>query len=227
MGIRALLEKNSSTEEYLDRIDERMRKASTIGKRLAPVAQIVGNSEKHFVRVGLSAKRLHRATTLLDRMSQTFERSLIYVLLYEAVDHVCMVFNLLDFESMDLESALDGHGLAGESAAEVVQLFHMLNEKAGRILELEGQHHLHLDFSEPVDEKEGITWTTIPHWQDFVPGSVQHSFRDYFRGVREAVHRRLEQRPRFWKSQNIRQYLHRKGHAELLRVIGKLEGARL
>jgi len=227
MPIRALIRKETLPDEYFERVDERVHKASTIGKRIASIVQLANLAENHMARYAMASRRYRRAIANQDKMSISFERSLMYVLLYEAVDHLCMVLNLLDFDELDLESSLDGHGLAGDCCAEVVHLLRMLNDKAVRILELEKEGQIRLDFAEPVDEKEGITYMTFPHWQDFVPGSVQKSFRDYFKSVRQAVHRRLEQKPRFWKTQNVRQYLHRKGHDALLHVIGQLEGARL
>lgn len=226
MPLRGLM-KESLTDEYIERVDERMQKATNLGRRIAPIVQIANLAENHLARYAMASHRFRRATMNHDKMSQGFERGLMYVLLYEALDHICMALNLLDFDQLDLESSLDGHGLAGDCSAEVVHLLRSLNEKAIRIEALQKEGNLHLDFSEPMDEKEGITYATFPHWQDFSPGSVQKSFRDYFKSVRETVHRRLEQKPRFWKTQNVRQYLHRKGHDALLHVIGELEGARL
>ncbi len=226
MSVRALM-KESLTDEYFERVDERMRKAASLGRRIAPIVQIANLAENHLARYAMARQRYQRSIINRDKMSQGFERALMYVLLYEALDHICMALNLLDFEALDLESSLDGHGLAGDCSPEIVQLLGSLNEKATRMEALQKEGNIRLDFSEPLDEKEGITYNTFPHWQDFSPGSVQKSFRDYFKSVRLTIHRRLDQKPLFWKTQNVRQYLHRKGHDALLHIIGQLEGARL
>ena len=213
--------------EYFERLEGRVRKAARAGQVLAPLIHISAISGKHLMRFNEAARRLGRAERLGDRSSQLFERTLMYVLLYETVDHLCMVLNLLDFDTLDLESALDGHGLAGESASEVVTLLSGIDKRAHEVLSLEKAYHLHLDFGEPLDEKRGLTFTEFAHWQDFVPGSLAHSFRDYFRNVRQNLHHRLEQRPVFWKQQSLRQYLHRRRHDALLRIIERLEGAAL
>lgn len=214
-------------DEYLERVALRLKEARTIGKKMASLRHLAVETENHLCRFRLCEKRFKRAVRLGDKMAQTFERSLMYVLLYEACDHIFMVMQVLDPEGFLLESSLDGHGLTGESAAEIVLLVQNLDRKAREILELDRACQMHLDFQEPYDEKEGITYVTSPHWQEFTPGSISESFRDYFRSVRAGVHKRLEQRPKFWKNQTIRQHLHRKGYSALLQVIERLEAARL
>ncbi|NMC62155.1 MAG: hypothetical protein GYA55_03210 [SAR324 cluster bacterium] len=214
-------------DDYFERVNYRMSIASKIGNYLVSISYLANLADNHIRRFDLAAKRFLRAMKLHDKMSQAFERVLMFITLYEAIDHLCIVLNLLDFEKLDLESSLDGHGLSGDSAAEVVHLLNSVDEKARKIIRLEEENHIIADFYEAFDEKQGLTYTTLSHWQDFVAGSIQQSFRDYFKSARQAVHYRLEQKPRFWKNQSIRQYLHRKNYKALLRVIGDLEGAKL
>jgi len=186
-------------DEYFERLNYRMSIASKIGNHLVSISHIANLADNHIRRFSLAAQRLLRASKLHDKMSQVFERSLLFITLYEAIDHLCMVLNLLDFDELNLESSLDGHGLAGDSSAEVVHLLNSVDEKARKIIKLEDENHIIADFYEALDEKQGLTYTTLSHWQDFVAGSIQQSFRDYFKSARQAVHYRLEQKPRFWK----------------------------
>jgi hypothetical protein len=211
-------------EGYFLRMRERLRKTESMAVLVAHIYEVALSGEKHFERLRLAHKRHERAQLFGDHAAMQMEKSIMHALLYEAADTSFLVMNLLDFDQFELQASVSGSGLAGESAAEITRILHALEQQCRKLHGLEHDLGLALDYSRPLDEKEGITFHIHRHWQDFVPGSVPESFNAYFSRARFALLQRLAQRPRCWGGhQSIRQYLQRGEHAALLTAIDKLE----
>ena len=214
-----------SLNDYFAPIGARLQDLH-IGQNLYTQALfLLKSSEVHFTRHRLAERRLLRAQAANDPIGVAYENSVIHALLYEIADTIYQVVALLDFDQLDLSASMDGCGLAGECAAEVVLALSALDRQCAGLLELERKHSVNIDFKTAIDEKEGISFEKHRHWQDFVAGSVAKSFRSYFALAQTAVRTRLSQRPKFWRDQMVGQYLNRKGHESLNEILGRLDAA--
>lgn len=212
----------SAGQDYVSRVKRRVEEESDAIKRIAGLKDVALSAEKHFKRLLKPRKRYQQARDFQDDLSAAYERRVLLVLLYEIVDHSYMTLNLLDFEALKLRASGDGHGLAGDSAAEVVSVLELLNEQCKRVMALEAELDLKVNFSFPLDEKEDITFTQTPHWQGFAPGLLGRSFYAYFGSAQESIVRRIRQQPGFWNEQTVGRYLERKGYDSLVGMIGRL-----
>lgn len=215
-----------SLEEYFDRLERRIRRGESVGKKIIRIQQIAKSAEDHFKRLSLPQERYLRAIEMHDDLSAAFERRTMLALLYEIVDTSFIVMNLLDFDELDLESSQNGHGLTGNSAFTVVHILTVLDDQCATVAQIEKEFDLIVDFVHPVDEKRGITYEGKSHWQDFFPGSVEKSFHLYFSQAQQSMNRRLDQRPRIWERQTIREYLRKHRYVSLVEMLGRLERAR-
>ncbi len=216
---------DDSLREYYDRINQRLTKFSGVHNRIAQGWFLAKSAEDHFARYELPCRRYLRARGERDLASVAYERRVMLAILYEVADTAYLVMNVLDFDEIDLESSGDGYGLTGEGAADVLKVLSCLDNQCARLISLENKFDLRVDFSRPVDEKEGMTFVTHRHWQDFVAGSAEESFLAYFSRARQTVSARLNQRPRFWANQTVRQYIQAKGYRALIEILRRLEQA--
>ncbi len=210
-------------EEYAARVNWRIEQDSDAEKRTSHAWFIARSGEDHFARLTLAIKRFVRARGFADQTALAYERDVIACLLYEIADTAYLTLSVLDFDKLDLSASEDGLGFVGEVAHEVVRTLSLLDNQANRLLEIEKSSAIRVDFTTPVDEKEGITYLRKHHWQDMVPGSVSDSFRGYFRHARDVVRTRLDKKPDFWVAQTIRQYLVWKHYDALLQILQRLE----
>ena len=180
-------------------------------------------ANKHLERLDVAGRRIKRAAGLHDHPLYTVERETAAALVYEAFDHLCMAFVLLDFTRLELSAAADGSGLIGDTVLAVLHIIDAMEAEAKQLLRFEHENHVRLDFLHPIDEREGVTYQTHRHWQDFVKGSIQESFTAYFAQTRRAVRDRLAQRPPYWEHQTVRGYLERRGCFALLTLFHRLE----
>ena len=214
-----------SPNDYFAPIKERLQELHTSKNLCTQALFLLKSSEVHFDRYNSAQKRLRRAITTHDQVGIKYETELILILLYEIADNIFQIVALLDLDQLPLAASMDGLGLAGESAAEVVITFSSLDQQCSRLLEIERCHSLNLDFRKYLDEREGLSYEAHKHWQDFVPNSVADSFYAYFALAQATVRERLSQKPRFWNEQIIGQYLNRKGYQNLNEVLSRLEKA--
>lgn len=183
--------------EYFERIRERYREGGADAMRCS-VWRLVRSTERHFDRFGLAERRYERAARSGDEEMIGREREIMHALLYEAVDTVYMVLNILDPDGLEVRPSLDGVGLSGEDAIFVDQTLNQLERIASRVLSYAKEYKLPLDFQRAVDEVEGVTYTQHCHWRDFVPGSAEESFFAYFADVQRALALRLMQVSKLW-----------------------------
>ena len=223
---RVDLETDSSAE-YFARLGKRLTAPEAAAHRLLQLKAIAASADRHFERMTLPRRRYLRAVTLGDKIAQKYEQETILTLMYEVADTVFIVLNSFDLDQFDVRVSMDGQGIWGEDAGEVVQLADSLNRYCRRILEIEREFDIRADFKRPVDEREGETYTHHKHWQDFVHGSIQRSFNHYFSDARAALHRRLAQRPKIWKDCTLREHLQRRNYRALLEIASRLEHASL
>lgn len=213
----------NSTGEYFFRLDQRLGQDQGIAVKTMGIMNVAQSAERHFERLDLAEKRYQRAGMLPDLAAQAYEKKIILILLYDIVDTSYIVLNILDFDELELEASADGLGLTGESAADVLQIIGTLNKQCQRVLKIEKKYDFKVDFSEVVDELEGITYTKNIHWQDFVHGSIAESFYTYFSRAQDSLKERMQHSPRLWEDQTIEQYLKRKGYDALSAMVQRLE----
>jgi hypothetical protein len=221
----AMHSENDPFDEFLERIEQRTKGSAGHGAGCVFIMDIAHSAEQHLERFPVVARRYHRALELNEATAAAYEKETMLALLYEALDTVYLVLQILDLNSLNLESSLDGTGLTGEDASFVSGLSQVLEHTCEQILELEQQHHLQLDFGTPVDEREGVTYSLHAHWQDFVPGSVSDSFYSYFAQARQRVMRRLNTVPKFWPRQTVREALAKSRRPALAQMVKRLEQA--
>lgn len=214
-----------SLNEYVERVKGRLSQALDAKNCAAQAWFLARSAEDHFARLELPWRRYLRAREQKDLASIAYERRLMLALMYEIADTAYLVMNMLDFKRLELESSADGYGLAGESATDVVKTLGYLNDQCGKLISFENRLGLRLDFKDPVDEKEGLTFNKHRHWQDFVVGSASDSFYRYFADARLILTQRLNAAPKFWAHQTVRQYLQNKGYRALYEILRRLEQA--
>ncbi len=213
----------TNLREYYSRVEDRLQHAANAEQRLTQVHQVINDTNHHLDRLRLAERRLHRARMLGDESSSAYEHELMVALMYEAVDHVYISLHLMDLDLMALNATPHGYGLIGDSALDVIHTFRNLETISAHILSRAGQLGIPLDFLHAVDEKEGLSYGRLAHWQDFVPGSVKESFHRYFQRAGRATIDRLAQRPNFWERQNIEEYLQTRGCQSLLTLTRQIE----
>lgn len=212
---------------FSERVFERLDEHPDQDAYMAQLTQLYRSAEEHIERFRVAQRRRDRALRFGDHAAVEVEHSTMAALLYEAMDTVYLVVQLFDADRLRLESSLDGKGIRGEDASFVASLLDRLENISRRILAYEREENLTLDFRHPVDEREGITYTTRKHWQDIVPGSLEKSFFAYFIRARDAIGKRLNQVPRFWHQQTLAQALARSRRRALSRVLARLREAPL
>lgn len=218
----ATFDTDDTLHSYFGRLHQRIQEREAVETQLLQIETLSQAAENHFVRFGEARRRYQVAINLQDDTSIAFERRVMLILMLEVIDHLCMGINLIDFEKLQLESAKDGLGLAGESALVVSRVLEQLNQYAGRVLRSEEELSFTADFSAAVDEKRGITFVGRPHWSDFVPGFTTKSFNGYFTQAQAALREKLATSPNFWTHQTISQYLERKEYTPLLKLYSRL-----
>jgi len=196
--------KSSSFSEYVERVKERCCNSSGREMLRCCIWRLLLSADRHLARFDLAARRYERAKEHKDTRAEHVERDNMLALLYESADTVYMVVQILDPDLLDLTSSLDGVGISGEDAGFVLDAVKRLEKISGEILRCADEHGLRLDFSRPVDEREGVTYTQHCHWRDFVDGSVEQSFYSYFAEAQRAVSHRLAQVPRFWRQRALK-----------------------
>ena len=213
--------------EFFGRLKQRMSDEQSVTRKLTHLKAVAHSSDKHFERLVLARKRLARACAAGDRNSIEYEEQVILALLYEIADTIYMVSGLLELKDLQLGPSADGQGIVGEHAAELTHILDTMNRTAAKLLQLEQELSLKLDFSRPVDEKEGITFETHPHWQGFSSLSFVESFDAYFLRAQQLVAARLNEKIPFLHNRTVREQLVRKGRKELVEILARLENAPL
>ncbi|NMC61661.1 MAG: hypothetical protein GYA55_00690 [SAR324 cluster bacterium] len=204
--------------DYIDGIEKRFFEYTDIAGKLARLRTTACTAEHHLERFKLASKRLLRAKSLRDRISEKYEFDVLQILLYEAMDHVFMVFSALDLDDFDLKAPIVGQGFLGDYALDILSLFSLLEKNSERILKIEAQSELRLDFSIPLDEKEGVTFNHYCHWNNI-------GFEPYFNQASKIIHERLDAKPRVLQKQSMRDFLRRKQYSCLLSLLGRIENA--
>ncbi len=212
-----------SENKYIHRLQSRIDAESDMSDKLGAIMEVARSSESHFGRFALSVQRLKRAEKQKDLFWVAAERLIMEILLYESIDTIFIVLALLDFDKFHLKASLDGYGVSGESASEILSILNILENQASEILAFEQEFSLQLDFLRAVDEKEGITFLGHKHWQDFVPGSFDQSFFRYFKTARRVLDNRLHKKPRIWTNQTVAQFMKRRGYPDIFKIYQKLE----
>ena len=212
---------SNSIREFYGRLKYRLREGPD--EVLAQAWSILRTLSHHAQRIELARVRYLRAIQQRSKICASYEHEVIHILMYEAADTIFMTVVVLDLNRLALHASADGFGLTGESAAGVIELLSSLEQQCQRILAWEKEFGLKLDFQQALDEKEGVTFMVHRHWQDFVPGSVEQSFHEYFRSERRAIHEHIRRQPTFWPHQTIGRYLESKGYLGLLAVLRRLE----
>jgi len=190
---------------YFSRIHERTCESANSQALKCCLSKLLRSANRHLSRFDLAARRYHRALELGQKGVMAFERDTMWALLYEAADTVYLVFQLLDPDQLNLTSSSDGAGIAGEDAPFVREILDAMEKICAKVLELSVIYDIPLDFKKALDEREGITYETHAHWRDLIPGSLEKSFFAYFSQAKEGVLQRLNQVPRFWGQQSIKQ----------------------
>lgn len=209
--------------DYRERLQQRVSESAERETILTYLWQIAHSADRHLLRFEQAARRRERAMKLQDKSSIDYEQQTMLALLYETLDTVFIVIQVLDPNVLRLESSLDGKGIAGEDASFVTEILEFQERICAEIKSKERMYELKVDFTKPVDEREGITFSSHSHWQDFVPGSTAASFTKYFAHVQESLNRKLGQKPRFWQTQTLGQALIRSRRPALLEMIGRLQ----
>lgn len=220
--VRAFTE-SDSFDDYFDRVKERIRESDDIEVQHARIRRITASAEHHFQRLASSELRYQRAKSLGDATSATWELDTMTALLYEALDTVYIVFQAMDPNALRIEATLDGRGIAGEDAPFLREILDSLERICTRLQDIEARLNIPLDFSRPVDEREGITYEKHRHWQDFVPNSVAESFNSYFAQARHGIHTLLHSTPKFWTKQTVREELLRTQRVHLVAMLDRLD----
>ena len=218
---------SESMKEYFTGINGENVQIEDASSKILTIRHLVKSAQCHFIRFARPQKRLLRALEVGDKIAIRYEKECMSIILYEILDTVYCAFSLLDLNQLDVQAAANGTGITGDHALSVIEIFQNLEEQCRQALELEKKYDLQLDFSTPVDEKEGITFKGHRHWQDYVPGSVEQSFFRYFAEMQRRIIMRLNQRPEAWTPQSLRQTMVRYGHKSLLQALHKLESQAL
>ena len=147
---------------------------------------------------------------------------MLLALLYEIADTIYMTLQLLDLEELGLESSQSGDGITGEAASETLNVLSLLENHCQRLLGLEHELGLKVDFSKPVHEREGITYKEFPHWDNFIKDKPSESFKRYFEEVKAALVSSINRVPNFWRSQTFGQFLERRDYEGISKVAKRL-----
>ena len=215
----------SSLTEFCERINNRRRDSACREAMCCGVWQVARSAQRHLQRFDLAAKRLERAIEAKDKRAIASEKDTMLALLYETVDTVYIVVQMLNPDALSLESVSDESSFSGEDAHFVYDLLQLLERVCAQALRSARIYNLDIDFKRAVQEREGVTYQTHGHWLDFSPGSTERSFFDYFAHAQHAVGERLGQVPKFWKTRTFRQALARANRPALREVLFKLENA--
>lgn len=216
---------SDSSREYFVRLEQRLKLGHSIARQLAQLTNFALSADDHFKRLITPLKRYHHAKEINDQLSAAREKPLVYALLYEILDTAYSVLNLLDLSKLDLECPSYSQGLIGDSAADAVHLFDILNELSRRVLEIEKELDLRLDFSVAYPESKGLTFEHRSHWQDFIPGNPELSFFAYFTKVQHTLIESMHQTPYFWNGQCLNHYLKRQHYNALVEAVDKVRKA--
>ncbi|MDC0357234.1 hypothetical protein OAO01_00330 [Oligoflexia bacterium] len=212
-----------SAREYFFRLDQRLQAKEGVVGKIILIKSIAKSAEKHLKKSDLSFRRYKQALKSQDDVSIAYEKNILLALMYEIIDTSYIVLNLLNFDELDLDSSNDGLGLAGGSSVDVAQVLSNLDAQCVRVLRLETDLDIRIDFSHAVDERKGVTYTRHPHWKNFVAGDDDASFFSYFFRGQTFIKERMNQIPKFWVEQNFRQYLRRHSYHALLDMVARLE----
>jgi len=221
--VKEINAETGSAKEYFYRLDKRLQRGKGVDERIIQITNIAASTETHLVKCDMSKRRYEQAVKNQDEISIAFEKNIMLALMYEIVDTSYIVMNLLNFNELDLDSSRDGSGLAGESAHDVVQVISALNDYCTKVLALETDLKLKVDFRQAVDEQMGLTYDLHPHWKNFFAGDYEISFYSYFARTQFFIEERMTQKPRFWTGQSVWQYLRRNGYHALLEMLARLE----
>lgn len=217
-----------STEErsvdYYRRLKEVVKKEDSFAKKIIRLNSFIDSAENHFQRLQYAKRRYQRAFIEGDRVSELYEHDVMLALLYEIADTIYMTIAAFDVEEFSLKAAEDGVGMVGDRAADIVYLFDKLNRQSQRLLDLESDLGLCLDFSKSVCECQGITFTKNAHWEGFSTDSNSDMcFVEYFAARQKEVRARLTYKIPFLNNRTLAQQLERKGRYALLEVLRRLD----
>ena len=214
-----------SAREYLERLNQRLADSVSREALCCKIWQVAKSAERHWQRCELAVKRYHRALDRKNDLAVNYEKEVMLILSYEALDTVFIALQLLDLDKLNLQSSTDGAGLTGEDANYVFELLQMLDNICKRVLENASKYGIKIDFLKPVDELEGITFFDSSHWYNFVPSSVEKSFTHYFTQARRALNHRLNQIPSFWQKHTMVDVIVRGKYVSLRKAVYCLQRA--
>jgi len=192
--------------DYAERIKERSLSNNTREKLRCNLWKILSSADKHLARFDMSVKRYSRATSIHDAHMMFVERENMLASLYETIDTTYITLKMIDFNILEVHAALDGVGIAGEDAGFVHEILDRLEDVCEEVAKRENSYNLKIDFSVPVDEREGVTFSSHPHWRDFVKGNIEKSFYCYFEQVQKDVSSHISQVPKFWRQRKIQHF---------------------
>ena len=211
-----------SVRAYFDRLHDRECEISDTQALRHWVWTILRSANRHFLRLDSAARRYHHALELHDETALAFERDLMHASLYEIVDTVYIIFEVFDLDHFDLTSSADGAGIAGEDAHFVRDVLDTMDKMCVKALHLSKIYSLPLDFKKPLNERQQLTYQTHAHWRGLVPGSAERSFFTYFSQAKALVTERLNQVPKFWHNQTVKQALMKTPRYGLHEVLQRL-----
>ncbi len=208
----------SSLSEYAERLVERALSSDGRERLRCSIWRILLSADRHLARFDMAVRRYERAAAEHDTRTMFVERENMMALLYETADTVFMTVRMIDPEVLDLHASLDGVGLAGDDAGFVNEVMIRLENLSEEIESYENEYRLRLDYSVPVDEREGVTYNNHYHWRDFSSESIEKSFYLYFGEVQRILAEQLARIPKFWRKRKMQQlYISRPSLSRLLR----------
>ena len=206
--------------DYAERLKERALSTDEREQLHCNIWRELLSADRHISRFDMAARRYERAASVHDARAMFVERENMLASLYETIDTVFLVIRMIDPDVLDLQSSLDGVGITGDDAGFVHEVLERLEKICEEVIKREDAYKLSLDFSVPVDEREGVTYTHHPHWRDFVEGSIERSFFLYFEQVQKELSKHISKVPKFWRQRKLQQFFtKRPAITKFLRVI--------
>lgn len=211
--------KPGSTEgmrDYLEAVGKRFAEDADAYKRFAELKSIIVTAHHHLNRFDMAVRRLLLAERLSDPVARQYERDVMKILLYEALDHIYMAFSKLDLDGLGLRMCAAGNGLTGENAHEVLTILDLMEGLSAETLKREKCFCLKLDFSRSIPEKEGITYGLKSHWN-------AGDLREYFIQCSKLVNAGLHRKAGFWSGRTMADFLRQREYHQILAALVRLE----
>ncbi len=202
--------------DYLEAVGKRFAEDADTYKRFAELKGLILSAYRHLNRFDMAVRRLVLAERLADSVAKHYERDVMTILLYEALDHVYMAFSRLDLQGLGLGTCAAGNGLTGEHAHEALKVLDLMEGLSDQILKREKCFGLNLDFLRSLAEKEGITYDLKSHWST-------GNLREYFIQHAGLINQCLNRKAAFWSGRTMADFLRQRGYHKILGALNRLE----